>query len=130
VQSQDITFTLQNSKGQVVTRWDAGEVYRLTTAFDDESTQALVVASAGTLDVTDPEAEAHKVGYQPPVCQNAWGSKLKNESHTMRWQPPEEIPEAGLCVDFATAQAFTGFSAYQVNTVRVCCFCHASAHWR
>jgi hypothetical protein len=118
VQSDDITFTLHNSKGEPVTSWDAGEVYHLTTALDDELTQALVVADAGTLNVTDPGEARYKVGFQTEACENAWASLRKREGHTMRWDPPAEVPEAGLCVEFSTAHAFSGRASYQVNTVR------------
>ena len=108
---------------KVVTAWDAGEVYHLTTSREGgQEMHAVVVASIGTLNITHEEAPGtfpKTVGFQTKSCENAWGSTMPHLSHTTRWDPPAEVPAAGLCVEFSAAQASTKNSAYQVNMVRL-----------
>ena len=123
VVNEQVTFQLSHPEGGLVTAWHAGKVYHLTTSQDTgQEMQAVVVASIGTLNITheeEPSAFPKTVGFQTKSCENAWGSDMPRLSHTMRWDPPAEVPAAGLCVGFSAAQASTKRSAYQVNTVRL-----------
>lgn len=119
--NEQVTFKFQDVMGGLVTTWDAGEAYHLTTSQDSGlKMQAVVVASIGTLNITHAEAPnvfPKTVGFQTQSCENAWGSDMAHFNHTMRWNAPADVPAAGLCVEFSAAQASDKRSAYQVNTV-------------
>lgn len=120
VLNAQITFTLEDSKGERVTTWDAGEVYHLTIAKETgEEMQAIVVATIGILNITHEAPSKYTVGFQVEQCENAWGSLERHLNHTIRWDPPADLPSGGMCVVFSAALASGSHSAYQVNSVRL-----------
>lgn len=123
VKSELVTFTLENSDGELATSWKPGETYTLITAVESgEDTQAFVHASIGVL---KSNSKASSDGFQSKSCENAWVSLQTSKSHHMKWVAPSDVPTGGLCVVFSAAQATSSKAAYMTNSVRllqVTCF--------
>lgn len=121
VQNELVTFTLEDSAGQLVTAWSPGEQYTLTTASASSmSMQAFVHTSMGTFDLTeDPTGPV--AGFIAAACTSAqaWGSYRSKAQHSMLWRAPEAVSDEGQCAVFSGVQAASERDAYQTNTVRL-----------
>lgn len=116
-----MTFTLENSDGELVSSWMPGETYVLSTTSEEGHTvQAFVHASVGALNtIYTDQSEGPKVGFQSATCENAWGSMQASKTHHTKWDAPAVVPTGGLCVVFSSAHATSGSAAYQTNSVRL-----------
>lgn len=131
MKSELVTFTLENSDGQLVSSWGPGQTYTLTTASEaGEDMQAFVHASIGVLNISYVElVSPSHVGFQSMSCENAWGSLEPGKSHPMQWKAPTNVPAGGLCAVFSAAQAVSGKAAYHTNAVRLPAFMNSIFHF-
>jgi hypothetical protein len=114
-----VTFTFENSEGELVTTWNPGERYTLTTASASlEAMQAFVHTSLGTFALFE-NADGPATGFIAQACKSAWGSYSAEDRHRMLWTAPEAVPPAGQCAIFSGVQATSQVDAYQTNTVSI-----------
>ena len=116
VKTELVTFTLENSDGELVSSWKPGETYTLTTASETgDEVHAFMHASVGVMGTIGSAAEH---GFRSRNCQSAWGSLEPSKLHHVKWQAPKDVPTGGMCAVFSAAQAKAADAAYQTSSVR------------